>query len=60
MFSEAAITGEPDAQTKSPATSEQDLEENPDPFILASSLCESGRCTALVLAVGGRSMVMKS
>ena len=60
MFSEAGITGEPDAQPKSPATSEQDLEENPDPFILASSLCESGRCTALVLAVGEATMTMRS
>ena len=60
LFSDAHITGEPDARSKSPVTSERDLLMNPDPFILDSSLCESGRCTALVLAVGGRTGPMFS
>ena len=50
---EAAITGEPDAIRKTPAT-DQDLQygERVDPFVLKGSLCESGEATVLVLAVG--------
>lgn len=49
--SEAALTGEPDAMPKEPV-SDANIDFNPDPFILQSSLCEKGTATALVLAVG--------
>ena len=49
--SEAALTGEPDALPKEPVNGDN-IQFNPDPFILQSSLCEKGSCTALVLAVG--------
>ena len=49
--SEASLTGEPDALPKEPANNDN-LQFNPDPFLLQSSLCEKGTATAMVLAVG--------
>lgn len=49
--SEAALTGEPDGLPKEHVT-EMNIMTKPDPFLLQSSLCESGTAKAIILAVG--------
>jgi len=48
---EAALTGEPEQVEKSEVNA-QNVEYNPNPFILANTLIASGRGTAIVCAVG--------
>lgn len=48
---ESAMTGEPEASEKS-AVTEANFKLNPNPFLLAKSLIESGQGRALVCSVG--------
>ena len=48
---ESGQTGEPDHIEKVPL-SEENYQANPNPFLLAKSLIQSGQGTALVCAVG--------
>lgn len=48
---ESAMTGEPEQVEKAPVT-ESSYEHNPDPFLLAKTLIESGQGIAMVCAVG--------
>ena len=49
--SEANLTGEPEAIRKEPCTNETYL-HNPNPFLMQTTLVETGQCKALVVAVG--------
>ena len=48
---ESALTGEPEARAKEAITPEN-YESNPDPFLLQSTLAETGNASAIVLVVG--------
>lgn len=48
---EAGLTGEPEAIHKA-AVFEENYASNPDPFLLQSTLVETGKANAIVLAVG--------
>lgn len=48
---ESAMTGEPEASEKA-AVTEANYKHNPNPFLLAKTLVESGQGRALVCAVG--------
>jgi len=48
---ESSLTGEPEQVEKAPVT-EHTFESNPNPFLLAKTLVESGQGTAIVCAVG--------
>lgn len=50
---ESSMTGEPDARKKVPLT-EENFNEMPCPFVLKSSLIETGHGKAIVCAVGVR------
>jgi len=48
---ESSMTGEPE-QVEKAAVNESNFEHNPNPFLLAKTLVESGQGVALVCAVG--------
>jgi len=48
---ESAMTGEPEQVEKAPVN-ESNVEHNPNPFLLAKTLVESGQGLALICAVG--------
>lgn len=48
---ESAMTGEPE-QVEKAAVSESNFEHNPNPFLLAKTLVESGQGLAIICAVG--------
>lgn len=57
-FDESALTGEPDNIPKAAINASNfDNLTTTDPFIRAGSLCMSGQCRALVIAVGKNTMV---
>jgi Ca2+ transporting ATPase len=54
--SEAALTGEPEALRKEPLTAESYV-DNPNPFLMQTTLVETGNCTAVIVAVGMNTFV---
>ena len=48
---EANLTGEPEPIRKEPCTAET-YAHNPNPFLLQTTLVETGTCKAIVVAVG--------
>jgi P-type E1-E2 ATPase len=54
--SEANLTGEPEAIRKEACTNDS-YEHNPNPFLMQTTLVETGQCKAIVVAVGQNTFV---